>query len=148
LISCASIEAAAPASRAAHQLGVALRRDEREDAVTALAIGDHLHVDRDRLAPADGDLGAMGEERRIGGIAHPLAVIAVHTDDVIDDMADHRGAADVAQLLGGGVDEEDDAVAVDQQRGDGMRLDQLVMVERGDARRQRAHAAALLRCGP
>ena len=59
-----------------------------------------------------------------------------------------RGATGVAELFGGGVDEEDDAIAVDQQGGDGMRLDQFVMVERRDARRERAHAAALVRCGP
>ena len=41
-----------------------------------------------------------------------------------------------------------DPAAVDEQRGNGMRLDQLVMVETRDARGERGHAAARVRCGP
>src|SRR3546814_18089988 len=71
----------------------------------------------DRLAPADRDFGAMREQRRRRGVAHPLAIAAIHRDDVIDDAPDHRRTADVAKLFGGGIDEQHDPAAIDQQRG-------------------------------
>src|SRR3546814_6072091 len=64
----------------------------------------------------------MREQRRRRRIAHPLAIAAVHRDDVIDDAPDHRRAADVAKLFGGGIDEQHDPAAVDQQRGNRVRL--------------------------
>src|SRR3546814_967610 len=74
------------------------------------------------------------------GIAHPLAVAAIHADDVIDDAPDHGRAAEVAELLGGGVDEQHHSAPVDQQRGDRVRLDEFVMIEGRNARRERGHA--------
>ena len=89
--------------------------------------------------------GAVREQRRSGGVVHPLAKAAVHADHIVDDAPDHRRAPDIAKLFRCGIDEQDHPAPVDQQRGDGMRLDDLVMVEHRNARRQRAHAAALLR---
>src|SRR3546814_4791061 len=82
------------------------------------------------------------------GIAHPLAVAAIHADDVTDDALDHGRAAEVAVLLGGGVDEQHHPAPVDQQRGDRVRLDELVMIEGRNARGERGHEAALPRKGP
>src|SRR3546814_20144571 len=107
-----------------------IRRPPRSTRTDTLFPYTTLFRSKDRPAVADRNFGAVREQCGGRGIAHPLAVATVHTDDVIDDASDHRRPAEIAELFGGGVDEQHHPAPVDQQRRDWVRLDTLVMIAR------------------